>query len=405
VTGDTAAAARPRISPVVALVVALHLLWAGAFLAAGHEARDFVKIGTRFVLQSHASEVIGFDPTYRYPPNHDSPNGFGFDGQWSYYLALDPANAHHYLDLPAFRSVRILYPLAARALAWGRPALVPWTLIAVNLAAIAGGVAALAAWLRRRSCSPWFALLFGLYPGLLVSFQRDLTEPLAYALVAVAVLVLDAGGRRRVLWAALLFGLAGLARQTTAVFPLCYVATVLLAGEGARANAGRALAFLALALGPLLAWMGVLWLWLGSPGASAPGNLAPPFVGILDAGPWQLSRQPPEIVAVIVPALLVAGAAVAAWRTVGIRVELVCLLANVVLFVVLLGPNPYRSYTSSGRVAMGVVVASVLAVPWFAALDRRLRAPLAVAAALALCLWPVVAVYGFTDVRVGSGVI
>jgi hypothetical protein len=151
--------------------------------------------------------------------------------------------------------------------------------------------------------------------------------------------------------------------------------------------------------------MGVLWLWLGSPGASAPGNLAPPFVGILDAGPWQLSRQPPEIVAVIVPALLVAGAAVAAWRTVGIRVELVCLLANVVLFVVLLGPNPYRSYTSSGRVAMGVVVASVLAVPWFAALDRRLRAPLAVAAALALCLWPVVAVYGFTDVRVGSGVI
>lgn len=390
---------------MVACVVALHVLWAGAFLAAGHEARDFVKIGTRFVLQGHSSTAIAFDPTYRYPPNHDSPNGFGFDGQWSYYLALDPAHAHDYLDLPAFRSVRILYPMAARALAWGRPALVPWTLIVVNLAAIAAGVAALAAWLRRRSCSPWLALLFGLYPGLLVSFQRDLTEPLAYALVAVAVLVLTSGGRRGWLGAGVLFGLAGLARQTAVVFPLCYAATVLLAGEGPRANAGRTLAFLALALGPLLAWMGVLWLWLGSPGASAPGNLAAPFTGVLDAGPWQLSRQPPEIAAVVVPALIVAGAGVAAWRVVGVRVELVCLLANVLLFVVLLGPNPYRSYTSSGRVAMGVVVASVHAVPSFAVLGRRGRAAVAVAAGLALCLWPVLAVYGFTDVRVGSGVI
>jgi hypothetical protein len=230
---------RRPLWPVVACALALYVLWAGAFFAAGHEARDFIKIGYRFVLRSDVSAVIKFDPTYRYPPNHDSPNGYGFDGQTSYYIALDPEHARAYLDLPAFRYARVLYPAAARLLAAGRPRLVPWTLILVNLLAIGGGVWALAAWLRRRSCSPWFALLYGLYPGLLLAFQRDLTEPLAYGLVPVAVYVFDFGGRRRLAWAALLFGLAVLARQTTAVFALCYAGAVLLAGDPALPPAAR----------------------------------------------------------------------------------------------------------------------------------------------------------------------
>ena len=63
----------------------------------------------------------------------------------------------------------------------------------------------------------------GLSPGLLLGVQRDLTEPLAYALVAAGVFLFDYGGKRRLLWAGLTFGLAGLARQTTLVFPLCLV--------------------------------------------------------------------------------------------------------------------------------------------------------------------------------------
>jgi hypothetical protein len=404
---------RRPLWPVVACALALYVLWAGAFFAAGHEARDFIKIGYRSVLRSDVSAVIKFDPTYRYPPNHDSPNGYGFDGQTSYYIALDPEHARAYLDLPAFRYARVLYPAAARLLAAGRPGLVPWTLILVNLLAIGGGVWALAAWLRRRSCSPWFALLYGLYPGLLLAFQRDLTEPLAYGLVPVAVYVFDFGGRRRLAWAALLFGLAVLARQTTAVFALCYAGAVLLAGDPAlppaaraRANLARTAGFLLLALGPMVAYSAFLWAWLGSPGTSAPGNFTPvPFLGLVQADHWQLSRQPPQVIGVIVPALIVAAVAVAAWRARGLRVELACLLANVLLFVVLLGPNPYRSYTSSGRVAMGVVVAAVLAIPAFAALGPRPRAALVVAAALALCLLPVIAVYGFTDARLSHNAV
>jgi hypothetical protein len=47
-------------------------------------------------------------------------------------------------DVPAYRYQRILYPVAARALALGNADLVPWTLIIVNVIALMAGV-----WLPR----------------------------------------------------------------------------------------------------------------------------------------------------------------------------------------------------------------------------------------------------------------
>ena len=60
--------------------------------------RVAVKIGYLDVQRSQASQVIKLDPTYKYPPNHEGPNGTGFDGQLYYYIALDPANARYYID-------------------------------------------------------------------------------------------------------------------------------------------------------------------------------------------------------------------------------------------------------------------------------------------------------------------
>ena len=364
---------RAGVWPVVVVTLAFYALWAGVYFADGHESRDFIKIGYRFALQADSSDVIQVDPTYRYPPNRDSPDGYGYDGQWYYYIALDPVHAPDYMDLPAFRYTRVLYPMVARAAALGEPNLIPYTLLLVNWLAVGLGTLALAAWLRRRSWSPWWALVYGLYPGLLLCFQRDLTEPLAYALVACAVYVFDSGRRGAVWWAALLFGLAGLGRQTTVAFGVCYAAAVLVAGAGdwrarVRANWLGAVGFLALAVGPLLAWMAFLWAWLGSPGASAPGNTSPPFVGLIPSEHWQLTRQPAEIVGVVIPALILIALVVVAWRNGRIRVEVACVLTNAIPFVILLGPNPYRGYTTSGRAAIGVVVAGVLAAPGLAAL-------------------------------------
>jgi hypothetical protein len=383
------------------LVLAAHAAWICAYLAAGHEARDFAKVGFRFVLQSDTSEVIRFDRSYDYPDNRDASAGTGYDGQFSYYIALDPAKARHYLDLPGYRYTRILQPIAARTLAAGDPDLVPWALLLVNWLAIGLGTLALAAWLKRRSCSPWWGAIYGFYPGLLVALQRDLTEPLAYALVACGVYLFDYGGRRRLLWAAAAFALAGLTRQTTLVFPAAYAGVLFFAPvratlrERLRTDGPPALLVAGLSAGPLLVYTAYLRSWIGTIEGVDPFEAAP-FLGLVASSSWELARQPPVIVTVVIPTLLVAAFALRALREHPRHPELYCLLLNGLLFVVLLGRTHYSGgYTAVGRDATGVVVAAVLCAPLFRSLARE-RPLLATApAVLALGAFPGILIYGF----------
>ena len=123
---------------VAAAALAVHAVWIAVYFAAGHEARDFSKLGYRFVRQSHASRVIVYDPSYRYPPNHDAPDGTGYDGQFAYYMAVDFRRARFYMDDPAYRYSRVLYPVVARTVALGEVDAVPATMILVNWLAIGG---------------------------------------------------------------------------------------------------------------------------------------------------------------------------------------------------------------------------------------------------------------------------
>lgn len=385
-----------------AVVLAFHAIWIGSYLAAGHETRDFIKIGIWYEGLSDASDVIEVDPTYDPPRNREAGQGNGYDGQFSYYMALDFTHAHHYMDYPSYRYSRLLYPAVVRAAAFGEPELVPAAMIVVNWLALGGLTLAVAAWLRRRGCSPWLALPVGLYPGLLVGLQRDLTEPLAYALVAAGVYFFDYGGKRRLLWAGLVFGLAGLARQTTLVFPLCLVGAILLAdrgtspaGERLRANVARASGFGALAILPAVAYTVFLYLWLGS---LAKGTLLEwvPFEGLIASRDWELKRQGVVLVTAVAPALMVSAAALMALRRGVHRVEIAFLLANVLLFVVLLHRLSYGDgYTSVGRIIAGVVLAAVLCVPWLRELGPGVRRALVVSFALWLSMLPVIVIYGF----------
>ena len=397
--GNESAAAVWRVT---ALVLAFHAIWIGSYLAAGHEARDFIKIGTQFEGASRASEVIKVDPHYIPPRNRDAPQGTGYDGQFSYYMALDFTHARYYMDEPAYRYRRLLYPVVARAAALGEPSRAPVAMIAINWLALGGCALALAAWLRRRACSPWSALLVGLYPGLLLALQRDLTEPLAYALVAAGMYLFRYGGRGRLLWAGLVFGLAGLARETTIVFPLCLLGAILIsrdpatpAGGRLRANAAGAAAFGALAILPIVAYTGILYAWLGTVGRG-PFFEWLPFEGLIASRNWELERQPVVLISVVAPSMIVAGAALAALRRGMRRVELACLLANILLFVLLLGRGVYGGgYTSVGRVTTGVILAAVLCIPSLRDLSPRAGRALAVAYVLWLSMLPVIAVYGF----------
>ena len=68
------------------------------------------------------------------------PGSIGYDGQFYYRMALDPANLHKTafgitMDAP-YRFMRIGYSALAWALAAGQHAAVPYTLVAINVAAL-----------------------------------------------------------------------------------------------------------------------------------------------------------------------------------------------------------------------------------------------------------------------------
>lgn len=383
---------------VATLTLLVYLLWIIGFFAGGHDARDLTFMGLRLLRQSHASSVISIDPRYHY-----YPNDIGYDGQYFYYLALDPRNAHDYMDFPSYRYTRILYPMAARLLALGQPALIPYTLLLLNWLAIGAGTVLVASWLRRRNLSPWLALIYGLYPGLFLALQHDLSEPLAYALVALGIYLYDYGGRGRLLAAGVAFGLAALARETTAVFAICYAAHALLASERpdadwqvrARDNWRSALTLAGLALGPLALYKGFLTLWLGA--AGIPPSVLPslvPFGGLYALWPWN-GQQFMGILTVVLPALICAVAALWALRK-GVRdVQVWLLLAQITLFVVLLPYTTFYDIYSTDRVATGVMLAALYCIPF---LDRAMvknRTWLLASAGLWLALLPWVLVTNF----------
>jgi hypothetical protein len=367
--------------PAAVLVFLFYGVYLLIFFRGHHDPRDFIHIENYYIHLSHVSPTIKVDPNYK---------GYlysGYDGQFFYFIALDPVNARYYIDAPAYRYTRILYPLTARLLALGIPQLLPYTLILINWLSLVGGTLALGAWLKRKGYSHWFALVFGFYPGLFIAFQNDVSEPMAYALVAWGIYLFDFGGRRRLLWSSIVFALAALTRETTIVFPILYGLAVLLGSKDlgawrARLAAGwrRAILLLAVSLGPFLLYKGFLALWLGEIGISgrevgASRDVALgfiPFQGITDLWPWTGDVWA-AIVCIIAPALLVAG--VALWGVLKKvqRVELWVLLVNVVAFVILLGSKAYVDFTASERVTVGVVLAALFCLPAFDGITGRSR--------------------------------
>jgi len=230
----------------------------------------------------------GFNPTALADIGDGFTNGRpidkleGYDGQFSYWLAMDPSPsaAGTHFDVPAYRYQRILYPLLARVLALGQPGLVPWTLILINLIAQVAGTLAVEAWLTAQGVSRWYALTYGLWVGLVAGVRLDLNEPLSYALVALALVAL---ARKRAWLSAALIGLAILAKETALVFWVALVVWAVLAKER------RALAGLGLALVPFVLLQMWLWWSFGTIGLTSGGYLATPFEWLPYMGLWRVA--------------------------------------------------------------------------------------------------------------------
>jgi hypothetical protein len=240
------------------LVTLLCLLYTTAVLVnADGDPMVFVMLGSRFsAADPHGSE--------------------GYDGQFAYQIALQPLAAAPFLDVPAYRYQRILYPMLAHALALGRPEAIPWMLIAINIVAIALGTWATECWLADCGVSRWYALAYGLYGGQLLALRTDLNEPLAQALVQIAIVALS---RDRRWLGCVCFGLAALTKETTLVFLAAYVLHALVH------RAWRLATGLTAAGAPFAALQAVLWGWLGAPGIGSGGANATPFA-LLPLSGW-----------------------------------------------------------------------------------------------------------------------
>jgi len=220
--------------------------------------------------------VIGaaFDP--------DVPgSSLGYDGQFAYQIARDPLEAWRYLDAPAYRYQRILYPMVARILSLGIAELLPWVMILINVIALPVGTALSETILVEHGTSRWYALTYGLYVGLLMPVRFDLTEPLAFLLVQAAVLV-SSRGKPRTAGAA--FALAALTREVTLLFPLGYVAHRL-----SKRRWREGLLWGSLVGTPFATWQIVLRVWLGEWGIGSGGALSTPFEWIPFRGWWMMA--------------------------------------------------------------------------------------------------------------------
>jgi hypothetical protein len=168
------------------------------------------------------------------------------------------------------------------------------------------------------------------------------------------------------------FGLAGLARETTLVFPALYGLWLLVRRDqsvGARLRSAGPV--LGLAFGPFVAWQVYLALWLGAPGISrGDGLFGVPLTNLTRLYPFTGEAQD-VVQAVVLPSIIALVAVLAlAVRDNRVRrqAEVWVLAANVLLFVLLVHPNSLVEIHAAARIAIPVVLGAIYVLPLF---ERR----------------------------------
>jgi hypothetical protein len=334
------------------VVLVVSLLYLGVILARNSgDPLAFAVIGSRYQTG---------DPT----------GSEGYDGQFAYFIALDPGGASEKLDVPSYRYQRILYPMLARWLALGRPGVLPWTLVLLNLVALVAGTALMERLLLHYGAGRWYALVYGLYAGQLMSVRLDLNEPLSYGLVIAAIWALE---QKRPGWGALLFALAALAKETALAFAAAYGLYLLLT-----AGWRPALRFGVVAFGPYACWQLILWRWLGGVGAGPGGAMATSFEIIPFMGLWRIgavSWAALLVYTVILGPLVVLPTVWAIWRTGREILQRHWHPVSLALFVnaavlLFLPHSTWREFLAMLRLSAGLVAAVLL----YAALRRDRRA-------------------------------
>ncbi|MBN2469259.1 MAG: hypothetical protein JXN59_00945 [Anaerolineae bacterium] len=336
---------------IIALVALIYL---GAVLAANNaDPLVFVTLGTRFGEQQ-------------------SGGAEGYDGQFTYHIARDPEGAASLIDVPAYRYQRILLPLLARVLALGQPGLIPWALVGINLAALLVSTALLGQLLAGYKANQWYALVYGLFPGVLMAVRLSLNEPLAYGLV-IGAWWLYTRDRKWLAFGAL--ALAALAKETTLLFTAGFILCELASRRWSTALLGGSLSVL-----PFAIWQVVLYRTFGAFGVGSGGALATPFEIIPFNGFWRIYTDTGSLRVFVVFALLLIPAVIVPslwglWQSAQdiLKKRQTCLTYLLLLNAAVMPFVPFSTY----REPLGIlrfIVGLVICVVVYAAAKHNRRA-------------------------------
>lgn len=240
-----------RLPPVTVTFAVLAVYMGIVFARSGYDPYAYIRIGSIY-QEEHSVEAEGYD------------------GQFVYFIARDPdpETVAPYLDVPAYRYQRILFPLLGRLGALGQPDAIPWSLVIIGAAAHLAAVQVLSVLLVGWGIPRGYAVVYGLFPGLLLSVRLALPEPLANLFVLLAI---ANGGRRPVLgW--LCYAAALFTKETTVFFILGHL-LAYLPQRNWRALAGLAAAGLL----PFAVFQGWLYSRFGAFGLGSGGAMATPF--------------------------------------------------------------------------------------------------------------------------------
>lgn len=286
----------------------------------------------------------------------------GYDGQFVYYIARDPRPeaVEPFLDVPAYRYQRILLPVLGWGLSLGNEAALPWVLALLGILTQTAGTWVVGELLARRGVSRWYALTYGLYVGFGLAVRLDLPEPLAYGLVAGAILALEQN-RHRLAW--VLFGLALFAKEVTVLFLLAGLLVYVFQHDWHRAVG----LFLSSVL-PYAIFQGWLWVTFGQPGVGSGGFMATPFEAIPFMGLLRIGFYSPIYLvimlivfgpAVVLPTVWGVWNTLRRWLSGDVNMVVLALFFNALVIVFL----PFSTFRETGgllRFTCGLVLAFLL---------------------------------------------
>ena len=265
---------RPAAAGLIAALAAVAFTLARWQTWAHGRISRFILVGRHFATPSQLPHGMPVAKTY------------GYDGQFFYRLAINPLNFHHTaygitMDRP-YRYMRVGYPALTWLVSLGQHSLVPFMLVAVNIAAI-GALGYLGALFAAEGGRHALAgLLMPGYFGLITSLSRDTAEPLAAVFLLAGLLAIR--GRRPLLAAALL-AYGALTRETVMVAVAAIAIVRVIGILRGRTRPGRDDLAWAVPAAAFAAWQVVVKAATGSVPllADSGRNAGAPFIAPLQA--------------------------------------------------------------------------------------------------------------------------